>query len=94
MGIYKLSEWQGSSGKWYCACVDNLGKNSGAWYMDARACMEPLAAHLKDLIEVYGAEVTPFPDYSGYSFCWESQAKMRKYKNMVNAAARKNGFKI
>ena len=34
--IWQATEWQGSSGNWYCNCLDNLAGGYGAWFMPAR----------------------------------------------------------
>ena len=34
--LYKVSEWQGASGKWYCNDVADLAGPSAKWYTPAR----------------------------------------------------------
>lgn len=93
--LYQQSEWQSPSGAWHCNCIDKLGANSGAWYLPARI----LGLTPADFVEFL---MTNFkPDHFSYCkekcFCqwsWDKQASMRKYKNYINAAARKVNFQI
>lgn len=93
--LYQQSEWQSPSNAWHCNCIDNLAGNSGAWYLPARILGLTPADFLKILITDFK------PDHFSYDkekcFCqwsWKSQSAMRKYKNFINAAARKVNFQI
>ncbi len=92
--LFKLDEWQGASGKWYCGCTADLANQSNRWYTPARVLGVAPAAMLKELVEKYDAELFHNEDFSfvGYSFI--SQTKMRQFKNLVNAKAREKSFQI
>jgi len=79
----KLTEWEGSSGKFYCACVDDLGRNSGAWWVPARGLDLPLPQYLKMLYEDYDASIESTKSGT-YIIYWTDQARMRKFKNWAN----------
>lgn len=93
--LYQQTEWQSPSGAWHCNCVDNLAGGSGTWYLPARI----LGLAPADFLEML---ITNFkPDHFVYDkekcFCqwsWNSQSLMRKYKNWINAAARKANFQV
>ena len=93
--IWKASEWQGGAGDWYCNCVDNLGAGSGLWYIPARILGITPAAFIELLITEYKPDYI-FGDKEKclFFFSWKSQSQMRKYKNMINAEARKKNFQI
>lgn len=93
--LFKVTEWQAASGNWYCGCVDNLAGDSGAWYLPARILNISPAAFIELLVTKFK------PDDIWYSkekcvlvYSWKSQAKMRVYKNWLNAEARKKNFQI
>lgn len=94
MGVYKMTEWESESG-WHCNDVSDLGHGSGYWWHAARACNMTPADFIKFLINNY------HPDKISYHlgnncllYSWNSQVKMREFKNFVNAQARKNNYQI
>ena len=93
--LYKLSEWQGASGLWYCNCIDSLTTNAAKWYAPARVLGISPAELVKLVIGKFGADVISYNAESGFfHYAWTSQAKMRIYKNYINAEARKEKFQI
>lgn len=93
--IYKSEEWQGSSGNWYCNCLSNLGSNAGAWYMPARILNISPAQFIELLITKYKPDNFSFnKDTCFCCWSWKSQTAMRKFKNDINAAARKANFQV
>lgn len=90
--VFKMSEWQGGGGKWYCACTDNLKNDSGVWYHPARILGITPAALIEMLVKMYNAEISYSEDFSFVCYRWEKQADMRKFKNKINAEARKKNY--
>lgn len=95
MAVYKMTEFQGSSGMWYCNDMSNLAGGSGVWYNAARAWGLSPAAFIEMLIKDF------HPDNISYSldknvlvYSWKSQVSMRAFKNRTNAEARKHNFQI
>ena len=93
--LYKMTEWESPVSGWYCGNVDALGKDSNAWWLPARIMNLAPADYIQLLITKYK------PDYIHFnkekvllSFSWKSQAAMRKFKNDLNAAARRVNFQI
>lgn len=93
--LYKVTEWQGMSGIWYCNCLDSLTTKASHWYAPARVLGISPADFIKLIIETYGADqVKYYPENGFFSYGWTSQAKMRVFKNFLNAEARKKNFQI
>ena len=96
MGVFKLTEWEStSSGQWYCNDVSNLAGGSGDWWNCARACNLSPADFIKMLIKDFHPDNFYFSEDKCFiSYSWNSQVDMRKFKNYINAQARKNNFNI
>ena len=93
--LYKCEEWQGSSGIWYCEHTSTFPKNVVKWVVPARILGLTPADFLRYLINEYQPdEVYHNEDCSFVGWGWRDQAKMRKYKNWINAEARRKNFKI
>lgn len=93
--IYKMSEWQSPTGEWYCNDTEDLGHNSGAWWHPARILGIPCEEFVKLLVEQYKVTKISYNEQADVLiYSWTSQAAMRKYKNAINAAARKVGYKV
>ena len=92
--IFKMTEWQSGSGnRWYCNDVEDLGNNSGAWWHPANILGLTPAQFALELLNTYKV------DYISYNndvliYYWKSQAAMRKFKNYVNAQARKKSYMV
>ena len=93
--LYKCEEWQGSSGIWYCEHTSSFPKNVNKWVVPARILGLTPADFLRYLINEYQPDtIFHNEDCSFVGWGWRSQAKMRKYKNAINAEARRKKFKI
>lgn len=91
--LLRYEEWQGASGMWYCNDTSNLKSNAGKWWMPARMLNISPAEYVQLLIERFT------PDKINYNqetdvlvYAWKSQSAMRKFKNWLNAEARKKNF--
>ena len=92
--LWVAKEWQGSSGKWYCNCVDKLASNAGAWYTPARILgWEPIV-YIEYVIKNFNPSVHYNKEKCLVHFFWDQQSDMRRYKNWINAAARKVNYQI
>lgn len=91
--LLKYSEWQDACGYWNCNDVSTLVGASSRWWTPARM----LGIAPSEFVELL---VTKFkPDNISYSYeydvlcySWKSQAEMRKFKNWINAEARRHQF--
>ena len=92
--LYKQTEWESESG-WHCGCVDNLGKNSNAWYLPARILGLNPADYIKFIIKNYKPD-NIWVDSEKYLvfFSWKNQSDMRLFKNFINKKARECNFQI
>lgn len=93
--LYKLSEWQSPSGRWHCNNIDKLAEESGVWYAPARVLGISPAEFVKLLLAKYKPDHFTFDKEKCIClWSWDDQTAMRKYKNEINAAARKVNFQI
>jgi len=93
--LYKMTEWQSSSGLWYCNCVDDLAHNSGVWYLPARILDLTPAAYIEYMIKNFKPDRIYADKESCFiSFSWKNQADMRLWKNFINKKAREKNFQI
>lgn len=93
--LFKLEEWQGSSGIWYCGHTASFPKNVSLWLVPARIMGISADNFIKILIEEYKPDfIYHNEDCSFVGWGWKKQADMRKYKNAINALARKVNFQI
>ena len=91
--LYKMSEWQSPTGDWHCNDVEELGKGSGYWWLPARMMQLTPAAYLQWVIENFRPDkINHSEDCSYVGWTWKSQVKMRKFKNHINALARRYNF--
>jgi hypothetical protein len=95
MHLYKASEWQDETKYWHCNDVEELGKGSGVWWHPARMLNMAPSAYVQWVIENYHPDkVTHSDDCAFVGFAWKSQTQMRKFKNYLNAEARKRNFQV
>ena len=92
--LYKMSEWESSSG-WHCGCIDDLTKGSNVWYLPARILNMTPAAYMEWVIKEYKPDYTYFSSEKClFFFSWKSQEKERAFKNFINKKARERNFQI
>lgn len=92
--LYKLTEWEDSSG-WKCGDLEDLGNSSNLWYHPARMMNMTPAAYLKWVIVNYQPDNIYYSDDCSFvGWSWKDQSKERKFKNDMNALARKYNYYI
>ena len=93
--LYKETEWQTATGRWMCNDTTDLSANGGKWWVPARMLQISLVDYVKLLIEKFQVDYIRYiQDADVLIFWWKSQAAMRKYKNWINAEARKRNFYV
>ena len=93
--LYKLEEWQDASGSWHCEHTSSHQNGISKWLIPSRMLGIPADEFIKLLIEKYQPDqIYHNDDCSFVGWSWKSQAKMRAYKNAMNALARKLNFQI
>ena len=91
--LYKASMWQGGSGYWYCGDIEDLGHDSGRWWIPARMLSISPSDYVRLLVEKFNVSVINFNYPRNFLyFAWKNEADCRKYKNWINAAARKANY--
>ena len=93
--LYKSSEWQGSSGKWYCNDVSDLAGISGKWWVPARLLNISLTDYILLLKEKFNATIELYnEDTDVLIFYWDKYSDCHRYMLWINAEARKKKFFI
>lgn len=92
--VFQLTEWQGASGRWFCADTQNLTAKYPQWMVPVRLLGMAPADYVKMLVETFHADVRYYPDNTYLSVSWKNQADMRKFKNFVNQKARQANYLI
>lgn len=93
--LYKVTEWKGASGLWYCNDVEDLGNGSGRWWVPARMLGLSLDRYVEMLVHDFKVDKISYNEERDVLiYAWRKQADMRKYKNWINDKARKAQFYI
>ena len=93
--LYRLEEWQGASGVWYCEHTSSFPANVEKWVIPARVLNMSVDDFLRMLIKDFKPDViTVKEDGSFVSWGWSKQSEMRKFKNWMNAKSRAINFQI
>ena len=90
--LYKASEWQGTSNNWYVNDVSDLTSIRSLWWTPVRMLGITPCEYVLMLKEKFNANRISFDKILIFSFA--TQADARKYKNWINAEARKRNFVI
>ena len=90
--IYKYTEWQGASGRWYVAHTDNM--KLSRWWMAPQALGISYEAYIQMLIEQYHASHIKFYTYhdnrnSFLCFSFDKYADAHRYLLDMNRVFRK-----
>lgn len=91
MTIYKMKEWQGASGLWYCNNVDELALGSGNWWLPSRVLGITPAELIERLVKVYNVDRIHYNKEKNFlNFAWTSEhyADCHKFVLYVNRMAR------
>lgn len=94
--LFKMTEWEsGAGGRWYCGDIEDLGHGSGLWYYPARMLNISPAEFVKMLVEKYKVDNISYnAEKNVLVYSWNNREAMRKFKNAMNAEARKRNFQI
>ena len=91
--LYKVSQWQGGSGKWYCNDITDLAGPSAKWWMPARMLGISLCDYillLKNQFKV--SEMIYNEERDVLIFSWDNQTDCHKYVLYINRESRKRNF--
>lgn len=93
--ILKMSVWKSSSDRWFCADVEDLGHDSALWWYPARLLGISLTDYVLLLKDKYHATNFHY-NKNILVFSWTEENKIyaTKFKNDINALARKKNFRV
>jgi len=99
--LYKMVEWQGGCGLWYCNSVQKLATNASAWWFPSRVWGMNLSEFAIMLKDKYGAKLkmlhNDFYDNSdSLLFYWEKEdgSKCHQFVLDTNKVARQKKVMI
>ena len=94
MAVLKLVEWE-LNGYWHAADTNALGKGSSEWWRVPRAINMTLSDYIIMLVTKYKPDRIKYSqEHDVLTYGWKSQAAMRKFKNDINALARKYQIQV
>lgn len=93
--LLKYTEWTDGCGNWLCNDLSDLQSIRSLWWAPARM----LNLSPSDFVEMLIKDFKPdrikyFEEADVLVYSWKSQAKMRVFKNWLNAQARKYNYII
>lgn len=92
--LYRCEEWS-AYGRYYCEHTGKHNWSTDLWVVPARILGMSADEFLRFLIKEFKPDhIFGRPDGSFVGWCWYTQAGMRKYKNFINAEARKKNFLV
>ena len=92
--LYRMTEWESPLG-WHCGDVEDLGHGSNYWWLPAKMMGLTPAQYLKYVIDNYKPDsIRHSENFSYVGWSWKDQSAMRKFKNSMNALARKKNFMV
>lgn len=93
MHIYKAVEWEGSPNHWYVNDVQELSTNAGKWWMPMRMLQITPEEYVNLLVKRFNANHMFYSyEHDVLTFSFATQQEARKFKNWINAEARKRNF--
>ena len=91
--LYKTTEWQGGSGKWYCNDVADLTGPSAKWWTPARMLNMSLTDYILMLKNDFNAIIAGYcSDTDVLLFHWDKYSDCHKYVLFINKESRKRNF--
>ena len=91
--ILKYVEWEDGWGNWYCNDTSDLVGSASVWDTPAKMLNLSPSAYVEMLITKFKPDRVAFDQESKVLvYSWKNQVAMRKFKNWINAEARKHQF--
>lgn len=93
--LFKMTEWQGSSGRWYCNDITDLAGPSAKWWAPARVLNISLTDYIMLLRDTYNATVVKYnPEKDVLSVYWDKQTDVHRFVLYVNKEAKRKNFMV
>jgi hypothetical protein len=91
--VYKVTEWDSPSGKYYCNDVTDLAHGSGKWWIPCRILGISPADFVLLLINEYKAEIDFYNEEKDLlCYSWRNKTDCHKYALYINRIARNKNF--
>jgi hypothetical protein len=91
--LLRYSEWGDNETGWLCNDVSDLCSVRAKWWVPARMLNISPAEYVQLLIERFHPDrIKYFEDTDVLVYSWKRIDDMRKFKNWLNAEARKRNF--
>lgn len=93
--LLKYVEWQDASGNWLCNDTSDLCSPRALWWTPARMLGISPAEYVKLLIEKFHPDRIKYNQEANVLiYSWKNISDQRKFKNWLNAEARKHNYII
>jgi hypothetical protein len=93
--LLKYVEWQDAGGNWLCNDTSDLCSPRALWWAPARMLNISPAEYVQLLINQFHPDrIKYFQDTDTLVYSWKNINDMRRFKNWLNAQARKYQFII
>lgn len=93
--LYKMSAWQGGSGKWYCNNIDRLAGATGKWWAPARFLHMSLEDYILMLFNDFDIDdASYFIKTDCLIYSWNKESKCKKFVSWINKQAKQHNWNI
>ena len=93
--LYKVSEWQGGSGYWYCNNIQNLAGPTAKWWAAARLLNISLTDYILLLKNDFNATIGKYNRDTDYlAISWKNYSDCHRYVLFINKKAREKNFMV
>lgn len=93
--LYKVTEWEGGSGRWYVNDVADLAGPSAKWWTPARMLNMSLTDYIIMLKDQFNATIVSYNrDTDALIFYWDTYVAAHKYVLWINKIARQQNFMV
>lgn len=89
--VLKLTEWE-SNGKWHCGDVSALAAGSNYWWYIPRMLEISVEDYIHLLLSYHATNLHYTAKANVLSYCFNTLAECRKFKNYINKIAREKNF--
>lgn len=94
MHLMRYEEWKGAIG-WYCNDTSDFKSIGSKWWAPARMLNISPAEYVKLLVEQFHPDSIMYNEERDVLvYWWRKQEDMRRFKNWLNAQARKYKFYV
>ena len=93
--LYKVEDWQGGSGKWYCNDIHDLTGSSAKWWAAARLLNISLTDYILLLKNDFNATIGKYNRETDYLHIqWDNYTDCHRYVLFINKKAREKHFMV